>query len=654
MNVKNEIIRAMILIISITFMFANPVLAEVNELIDLPLEDLLNIRVTSASGREQKQNEVSNAMYVITSEDIARSGAKNLPDLFFRVPGMQVRKVDGHRYEVAIRDVAGILTVNLLVLVDGAVVFNPGLSGTFWQYIPVALDDIDRIEIIRGPGGVLYSSNAVSGVINIFTKSAKDQKNFISLRGGNLEFGQSTGSFSQKTKDGKVSVGGLYQFTTDEGLRRRERQSALNDDLTRQIVNLRSLIEISDSTSLKFTANHSNNKIVNQGDVAAGGSYKQFGGITSFIARIDHQVNDNYDLFFHLDQTEHRISLRSPSDVEVYVTNARIQNNIKYELAGDHILSLGGEWKFNQAKTPEAYSPNPEDTQKIISFFFQNEYRPTEKWIITGSLRTDDNNYVQPREVLLSPRFSMMYALSENSNIRALATRSYRTNSFLERQGAIPFGTIPITILGNVNTEPEENTTYELGYRTSLLDNKLKVETDIFYSKLKDVIVLGDINFVGLNVPLQNKGDLRTKGAELLVKYALNDNWNLNFDYSYIQPHPDPDTINATTRDRSVSISKHLIGAGIQYTKDKLTFDIYAKYIDEYNSLSTLQSDMFIEDYVRTFMRIAKKFKLPESLNSYDAEVELVANDIFDPRDFATRDKIYIRPEVYVGFKTWF
>ena len=651
---NNKIIRIITLVVSVTFICAHSVLADVNELLDLPLEDLLNIKVTSATGREQKQKEVSNAMYVITSEDIARSGAKNLPDLFFRVPGMQVRKVDGHRYEVAIRDVAGILTVNLLVLVDGAVVFNPGLSGTFWQYLPVALDDIDRIEIIRGPGGVLYSSNAVRGVINIYTKSAKSQDNFVSLRGGNMAFGQSTLNFSETTKDGKVSIGGNYQFTTDEGLRRRERQSALNDDLTRQIVNLRTLVEISDSTSLKFTANHSNNNIVNQGDVAAGGSYKQYGGITSFIARIDHQVNDNYDLFFHLDQTEHRISLRSPSDVEVYTTNARVQNNIKYELAGEHVLSLGGEWTFNQFKTEEANSPNPEDTQKIISFFVQNEYRPTDKWIFTGSLRTDDNNYVQPREVLLSPRFSMMYALTESSNIRAVATRAYRTNSFLERQGSIPFGTIPIRITGNLTTDPEEDTTYELGYRTSLFDNKLNVETDVFYSKLKDVIVLGDLNYATFSVPLQNKGDLRAKGAELLVRYAFNSNWNMNFDYSYIQPNPDPDTINATTRDRSVSISKHLIGAGIQYAKNNFTFDIYAKYIDEFNSLSTLQTDVFVEDYVRTFMRMAKKFKLPKSLNSNDAEVELVANDIFDPRDFATRDKIYIRPEVYLGFKTWF
>ena len=644
----------MTLIISIAFLLVNPVLADVNELVNMPLEDLLNIKVTSAAGREQKQKEVSNAMYVITSEDIARSGAKNLPDLFFRVPGMQVRKVDGHRYEVAIRDVAGILTVNLLVLVDGAVVFNPGLSGTYWQYIPVALDDIDRIEIIRGPGGALYSSNAVRGVINIFTKSAKEQKNYVSFRGGNMKFGQSTASFSQKTEDGKVAMGGNYQFTTDEGLRRRERQTELDNDLTRHIVNLRSQVDISESTTLKFTANHSNNKIVNQGDVAAGGSYKQFGSITNFIARIDHQVNDHYNLFFHLDQTEHRISLRSPSDVEVYVTNARIQNNIKYELGGDHILSLGGEWKFNQFKTEEVNSPNPEDTQKIISFFLQNEYRPTDKWIITGSLRTDDNNYVQPREVLLSPRFSVMYALNERSNIRAVATRAYRTNSFLERQGSIPFGTIPITIVGNLTTEPEEDTTYEFGYRTSLLDHKLNIEMDIFYSKLKDVIVLGNINYLALNVPLENNGNIRTIGTELLVRYAFNDNWNWNFDYSYIQPNPDPSRINASIRDRSISISKHLIGAGVQYTKNDFTFDVYAKYIDHYNSLSTLQADMYIDDYVRTFMRMAKKFELPESLNSNEAEVEFVANDIFDPRDFATRDKIYIRPEVYLGFKTWF
>ena len=140
---------------------------DVTQMVNMSLEDLMNTRVTSAAGREQNLNDVANAMYVITKEDIERSGARNVADLLYRVPGLQVRQMNGSQYAVGIRENGAYNTSNILVLIDGAVIFNPLISGVTWEDLPVSLNEIERIEIIRGSPGVLYSSNAVNGVINI-------------------------------------------------------------------------------------------------------------------------------------------------------------------------------------------------------------------------------------------------------------------------------------------------------------------------------------------------------------------------------------------------------------------------------------------------------------------------------------------------------
>ena len=120
---KNKYAVSIVSVVLMLFIASTVYAAE--ELVDLSLEELLNMTVTSATGRQQKMSDVSNAMYVITREDIERSGARNIPDLFYKVPGMQVRRIDGRRYFVSIRRQGGIGTNSLLVLLDGVVVFNP-------------------------------------------------------------------------------------------------------------------------------------------------------------------------------------------------------------------------------------------------------------------------------------------------------------------------------------------------------------------------------------------------------------------------------------------------------------------------------------------------------------------------------------------------
>ena len=134
----------------------------------------MNVQVTSVSKKEQKLAKTGAAIFVITQEDIRRSGATNIPDLLRMVPGVDVARVDHSTWAVSIRGFNNVYANKVLVLIDGRSVYHPAYSGVLWYAQDVPLEDIERIEVIRGPGGTVWGANAMNGVINIITKSAKD------------------------------------------------------------------------------------------------------------------------------------------------------------------------------------------------------------------------------------------------------------------------------------------------------------------------------------------------------------------------------------------------------------------------------------------------------------------------------------------------
>jgi iron complex outermembrane recepter protein len=158
------------------------------DLTALKIEDLMNVDVTSAGKKEQKLSQVPGALFVMTTEDIRRSGATNLPDLLRMVPGLEVAQINPSTWAISARGFNGQYSNKLLVLIDGRTVYTPTFSGVFWDAQDVPLDLIGRIEIIRGPGAAVWGANAVNGVINIITKSARDtQRGMVTANGGTLE-----------------------------------------------------------------------------------------------------------------------------------------------------------------------------------------------------------------------------------------------------------------------------------------------------------------------------------------------------------------------------------------------------------------------------------------------------------------------------------
>src|SRR5260221_1793918 len=177
------------------------------DLTSLSVDDLMNVEVTSVSRKGQKLSDTAAAVFVITQDDIRRSGATSIPEILRIVPGLDVARVNGNGWAISARGSNGQFANKLLVMIDGRSVYTPLFSGVFWDVQDTLLEDIDRIEVIRGPGGTLWGANAVNGIINIITKHAiETQGTLLSAGGGAAEGPSSAGRYG-----GSLGHNGYYR-----------------------------------------------------------------------------------------------------------------------------------------------------------------------------------------------------------------------------------------------------------------------------------------------------------------------------------------------------------------------------------------------------------------------------------------------------------
>jgi len=182
--------KILVCLLVVCFAPAGRAAQQPRDLTEISLEELMNIEVTSVSKKEQKLSQVAAAVYVITQEDIRRSGATSIPEALRMAPGVQVARVNAGWWALSARGFNGLAANKLPVLVDGRSVYSPLFSGVYWEVQDTLLEDVDRIEVIRGPGATMWGANAVNGVINIITKAAaQTQGGLVTAGGGNEERG---------------------------------------------------------------------------------------------------------------------------------------------------------------------------------------------------------------------------------------------------------------------------------------------------------------------------------------------------------------------------------------------------------------------------------------------------------------------------------
>ena len=612
--------------------------------------------VISSIGREQDMREVSHSMSVITSEQIRRSGAKNMADLLVRLPGFQVKNNSGFSTKIGIREENHLLANKILVLLDGVVVFNPAYSFTLWNALPIALDEIDRIEVIRGPGGVLYTVNAVNGVVNIISKCAEDFDSYSKVRAGTLHMGESSTGVKLYDENG-LAVRSSYFYDTMNGFSEEYTIANRKTYLRRHIIGAHTDYNIGDDAHLKIFARYSTIKEKNL--VHINGYYEHHYSMGVYGLQFMDKVNESYDYRFQLGMNEQAATIiSSTNDLRVRHLNAQWQNNFRFDFFGDNLLSLGVDLTRNICHASKNMLNNIEQTQGIVSFFINDEYKPHEKWIISLGTRIDNNSNVPDNYYnwLLSPRFAAIYLPDQKHKFRFSLSRAYRTHSFVEKDANAHVGG-GIYAIGNDDLEPEKVTEVELGYTGLFLDNNFTFDSVLFYMHNKGTAGNKDLSMMTFTIDYDNLGVLEVWGAEFTGKYFLTDDFNVYSDLSLTQSSYRYDNAdNHVLQANSYNMSDVMLGLGTSYTKNKWKYNLYFKYvggIKRAQSSVTLAAGTKVNGFYKSYARVAYSFSLLDK-DLDDAEIEFVLRDFINKRDYEEEDKFFREPLVYLGLRVDF
>jgi iron complex outermembrane receptor protein len=522
------------------------------------IEDLMNIEVTSASKKAQKLSQVAAAIFVITQEDIRRSGATNIPDLLRMVPGLDVAQMNANTWAISARGFNLQFADKLLVLIDGRAVYTPLFGGVYWDAQDVPPEDIDRIEVIRGPGGTVWGANAVNGVINIITKNSADTLGGLATAGG----GSQEQGFGTVQYGGKIGDATTYRVFTKD----------LNDnhfpDLDGQDGGdnwhlLHGGFRVDTSLSRK-------DSLTTQGDLYTGDE----GGTivhSTFFPPENVEVHNISELSGGniLSRWNHAFSSRSDTTFQFYFDNysrsgpvvGEVRNTVDFDFQHhllwgarqDLIWGLG--YRHSQDRTvgtiDGAFVP-ADWSGSLFDSFVQDQItlRPNRVFLYLGAKL--ENAYFSGFD--LQPSVRLVWTPSNRQTLWAAVSRSTRTPSRRDvglnaALAALP-GPSEVVLLGNSNFKSEHVLAYELGYRAQPSE-RLSIDVAAFvnvYDHLESVEVLPPF-FDPNSVPpltffphaFANKLHGTTQGIEVSLNWKVTGRWTLNPGYSFLNMNLDTD-----------------------------------------------------------------------------------------------------------------
>jgi iron complex outermembrane receptor protein len=528
----------------------------------LSLEELGNVEITSVSKDPQQIMKTPAAVFVITQEDIRRSGATNIPEALRLAPGVEVAQIDGNHWSVAIRGFAGQFSKSLLVLVDGRSIYAPLFEGVYWDLPYVMLEDVERIEVIRGPGGTIWGSNAVNGVINIITKSA-DNTHGILATAGSGTVDQGTGAFRYGGTVGKDFNYRVYGFGEIRGQEfhsdgdgfdhwrmgqmgfRTDWTSGKKDTFTVQGDIYRGVSGESSEIGSFFppaeTAEQGN-------DYVSGGD---------LLARWQHTTGEGSDIQVqaYFDRTNRQDfelgETRDTFDVD-FVQHARIH--------GDQELTWGlgarvSPSNFIQTSQGVNFLP-AKQTDSIYSGFVQYELPIVrDKLSLTAGTKLEHNNFsgfdYQPSVRLLwtpTPRHSFWAAVTRAVRTPSRLDQDVQFNIFDEYYTPSP-GAAPIPLYFQIQGDPklkaEQLIAYEAGYRTQINSN-LYLDVTAFYNGYSDLQGYGPIGltesvmgnppapYLFFLLPYANVIQGHTVGTEIAPNWKIARWWSVRGSYSFL------------------------------------------------------------------------------------------------------------------------
>ncbi len=522
------------------------------ELEAMDFDALMNIKIESVSKKEETLANAAAAVFVVTQEDIRRSNATAIPELFRMVPGMQVARIDSNKWAVTSRGSNSRFSNKLLVLIDGRSIYTTYFSGVNWDEHNLVLEDIERIEVIRGPGGTLWGANAVNGVINIITKhSEKTLGGMVSAGVGSEERGVGTFRYGEElAKDKTIRVYGKY-FNRDDFAGKSGESEADSWDGSRG--GFRMDWKKSETNAFTFQGDiykgESNERA--KDNVVSGSSTASFNRAVkidgvNFLSRWKHKNSKNSEMTaqFYFDHVSRRGATTKRSLIDTY----DIDFQHSFQLGEKQKIIWGGGQRFIVDSFEDSVairlSPNSR-LNHITSAFVQDDIQilPNLLKFTIGS-KIELNNYtgieVQPSARALwtpDPKHSFWAAVSRAVRTPTRAEDSIRINSQFS-------GTTLIALIGNDLVKSEEVLALELGYRTQAKKNVF-LDVALFYNFYNNLQTREQGAAFAENTPSPahnvspfnetNEGSGKTYGVELFGKWDVQENWQLSAGFTYFK-----------------------------------------------------------------------------------------------------------------------
>ena len=555
-------------------------------LADLSLEQLMDETVTSVSKKEQRLGDAAAAIAVLSNDDLQRSGAHSVAEALRWVPGVNVNSVNANQWAISARGFNGLYANKLLVLVDGRAVYTPLFAGVYWDLQQSMLADLDRIEVIRGPGATVWGANAVNGVINIESRSARDTQGAYTYAGGGDVY-QAFGGARYGAQIGTNTffrVFGSYQLTADYPL-------ATGPD-----------------NADSWQSWHGGFRLDHYADEDTHATWQADTTHTD----LDHDVSHAYNLNT-LGRWRRQLSDRSTVDLQGYydrthrdeISRARsimdtldlmAQHTFGLGERNDLIWGLGYRYINNQVVQNNAIV-NVLDRNfdlQLVSAFLQDEIKLIPDTLtLTLGTKLEHNDFTGWE---VQPSLRLMFKPAERHTLWAAISRAVRTPSEVEglNLAAIPYGApfvgpggfsyVP-TLVGNPNAKAEELWAYELGYRCQLA-SRVNLDVSTFFNDYDRALAVGPITqFIpgapGVAViPFDNYHSGNTFGGEAAVTFDVTESWRVMASYSLLVASirgaagSDPETAeesaprNQLQLRSSYNFSHHL------------SLDVQARYVD--------------------------------------------------------------------------
>lgn len=544
------------------------------DLASLSLEELMQIEIVSSSRKSERAFEVPAAVFVINREDIRRSGATSLPDLFRMVPGFHVARINANRWAVTSRGFNGVFASKLQVLVDGRSVYTPLFSGVYWDVQDMLLEDIERIEVIRGPGASVWGANAVNGVVNIITRHSRDTHGgLVTLAGGSQEHGIGAARIGGELGDNghyrvhsrffqrDTFVGSSGLPSVDDG---RLARGGFRIDL--QATSIDSMMVQGDLYTGRFGRRQRHAMLTPPYSFELTGQTSVSGG-------------------FLQSRWERTMSPRSQTAFQVYYDRSERENPLSSErrdtvdfdfqhhyIAGKrHDLVWGAGYRFSLDDYKGSFSFSLREDRPLFhlfSGFIQDEIRLIDdRLFLTLGSKIERNSYSGTE---IQPTARLLWVLNERQNLWGAVSRATGLPSRAHTEGIINAAAFPsrdgtlslLRFLGDEQILSEKVLTYEVGYRNRVRNN-LFLDIATFFNRYDDLTTWEPHRpfFEAvpapphLVIPFQahNLMSGKTYGAEIYGRWSPDPTWNLSAGYTWLRVDLLPDLLSQDTETAQVA-----------------------------------------------------------------------------------------------------